>query len=106
MWRRRFLWPDTTALCSGDEQGRKIIDGVTEGEVRSETGNKGSSYQRHDGFAWVRSRGTPHGNVSGVSGATLLPLKGAKRVKMARPPHNSSFGSLSGEAPFMDRWKG
>jgi hypothetical protein len=38
MWLLRFLWLDITALCSGDEQSGKIVDGVEEGEVRSETG--------------------------------------------------------------------
>jgi len=89
MWRRRFLWPDITKLCSADEHGRKIIDGVTEGEVRSEKGNKGSSCQHDDGFASFGSRGTTHRDLLGVSGTTSLPLKGPKTIKMARPPHNS-----------------
>ena len=36
MWLPRFLWLDITALCSGDEQSERMLDGVTEGEVRSE----------------------------------------------------------------------
>jgi len=30
MWRRRFPWPDITALCSGDEHGcEKMLDRVS-----------------------------------------------------------------------------
>ncbi len=32
---------------------------------------------------------TLHGDLSGVSGVTPLPLKGAKTLKKARPPDNS-----------------
>ncbi len=58
MWRRRFLWSDITVLCSGDGGGGKMIDRVTEGEVRSETGEKGPFHQLDDGFACIRSCGT------------------------------------------------
>jgi hypothetical protein len=39
MWRLRFPWLNITALCSGEERGGKMIDGVTAGEVRLEIGN-------------------------------------------------------------------
>jgi hypothetical protein len=94
MWRRRFHSLDITALCSGDEQSGKMLDGVAEGEVRSETGQNGPLHQRDDGFACVRLRGKPHGDLFGVSGPIALPLKGAKKVKMARPPHNSSVNPV------------
>jgi hypothetical protein len=44
-----------------------------------------------DRFACVRSRGTPHGDILGVSRTTSPPLKGPETVKMARPPHNSGL---------------
>lgn len=91
MWRQGSRWLITTALGSDDEQGRQIIDGVTEGEVRSETGNKESSYQHNDGFTSFGSRGTSQRDPSGVSGTNLLPLKGTRTVEMARPPHNSGL---------------
>ncbi len=89
MWLRPSPWPDTTALCLGDDRGEKTVDRVTEGEVRSRKGKEGPCHQREDGFASVKSRGTPHGDLIGVSGTTSLPLKGSKTVKIARPPHNS-----------------
>ena len=46
MWRRRFLSLDITALCSGAEQSGKMLDGVAEGEVRSETGEKSAFRER------------------------------------------------------------
>jgi len=73
-------------------QARKaeiLIDRRAWGEICSETGEKGLFDQSDDGFACVRSRGTPHGDHPGVSGATSLPIKGAKTVKIARPRHNS-----------------
>ncbi len=42
-----------------------------------------------NGFACVRSRGTPNGDLLGVGGATFLLFNGAKTVKVATPPHNS-----------------
>ena len=86
MWRRPFPWLSTTALCSGDERNGRIVDAAAEGVVRSK---KGHFHEHDDGFASVRSRGTPHGDLLGVSGTTSMPLKGPKTVKMARPPHNS-----------------
>ena len=75
---------------------KNMVDGVTAGEVRSEPGKKGLSWQHDDGFAWVRSRGTPRGDLLAVSRATCAPLKGSKTVKMARPRHNSGLtGGLS-----------
>ena len=88
MWRQPSPWPGTTKLRSADEHGRRIIDGVTEGEVRSETGNNGSSYQHDDGFASFGLRGTPLRDPVKVSGTTFVPLKSRKTVKMAKPPHN------------------
>lgn len=81
MWRRPSPWPGTTELGSADEHNTKIIDGVMEGEVRSETGYKGSSYQHDEGLARVRSRGTPHGDLFRVSGAIPRSLKGSKNAK-------------------------
>ena len=68
---------------------QKTVDGVTEGQVRSEKGEKGNFHQRDDGFAFVRLRATPYGDLLGVSGTTSLPLKGPETVKMATPPHSS-----------------
>jgi hypothetical protein len=36
MWLQPSLWRDITDLRSGDEGGEKTVDGVTEGEIRSE----------------------------------------------------------------------
>ena len=68
---------------------QKTVDGVTEGELRSEKGEKEHFHQRDDGFACVRSRGSPHKDLSGVSGTSCAPLGGPRTLKMARPPHNS-----------------
>jgi len=67
----------------------KILDGVTEGEVRSETGGKGPFHQRDHSFACVRLSGTPDGDPFEVTGANLRRLSQVKTLKMARPPHNS-----------------
>ena len=66
----------------------RMVDGVAEGEVRSDSQEKVPFHQRDDGFPRVRSCDTRRGNLIGVSGATSLTLKGAKTVKMARPRHN------------------
>lgn len=76
---------------NGETSSQKTVDGVTQGEVRSETGKKGLSWQHDDGFAWVRSRGTLQRDLLGVGGTTILSLKGAKTVEMARPRHNSRW---------------
>jgi len=68
-----------------------MVDAAAEGVLRSKKGKKGHFHRHDDGFASVRSRGTPHGDLLGVSGTTSLPLKGPKTVKMARPPHNSGY---------------
>ena len=83
-------WPDTTKLCSGEGQ-EILIDGGAHGEVRSKTGIIALFQQRNDGFAYVRSRGTPRGHPIRVSRAVPQPLTGAKRFKMGRPPHNSGL---------------
>jgi hypothetical protein len=59
----------------------EMVDGPAEGEVRSEKGKKGHFHQHDDGFVSVRSSGIPHGDLSGVSGMTSVPLKGPKTVK-------------------------
>jgi hypothetical protein len=66
----------------------KMVDGAAKVELRSQTGKKGLFHQRDNGFARVRSLGTPHRDLFGVSGATYLPIKGAKTVKIVRPPQN------------------
>jgi hypothetical protein len=38
LWPWPSLRPCTAKRCSADEHGGKMVDGVTEGEVRSETG--------------------------------------------------------------------
>ncbi len=72
-----------------DKCGGKTFDGVMEGEVRSEPGEKGFFHYHEDGFSRARVTWDTHGEVSGVSGAVSLPFKGVKTVKMVRPPHNS-----------------
>jgi len=67
----------------------EMVDAADEGVVRSKREKKGHFHQHDDRFASVRSRGTPHGDLLGVSGTTCLPLKGPKTVKIARPKHNS-----------------
>jgi|GEM_PF-1982079 len=71
-----------------------MFDALTEREVRLETGKKGLSCQHDDGFASVRSRGTRHGDLFGVSGATSQPPKGPKTPKIARARHNPGSGLL------------
>ena len=51
MSRRRFLWLDNPARCSGDEQSGKTLDGVEDGETRSEPGQKWLFRQHHDSFS-------------------------------------------------------
>lgn len=48
-------------------------------------------HQRDDGFACVRPCGTPYGDLFGVTEAISRRFKGAKRLKIARPPHNSGL---------------
>jgi hypothetical protein len=67
----------------------EMVDAAAEGVVTSRREEKGLFHQHGDGFASVRSRGTPHGDLLGVSGTTSLPLKGPKTVKIARPQQNS-----------------
>ncbi len=43
----------------------EMVDGVAEGEVRSATGEKGLLHQHDDGFACVRSSGTPQRHLIG-----------------------------------------
>jgi len=38
MWLLRFLWLDTAELCSSNDQAGKTVDGVTEGDIRTESG--------------------------------------------------------------------
>ncbi len=62
MGRRRVLWLDITALCSGDRRGKKkTVDGVAEGEVRLIRGKKGLFRRRDDGFAVLLPLETPSG---------------------------------------------
>ncbi|MGO9313368.1 MAG: hypothetical protein ACLQBD_14950 [Syntrophobacteraceae bacterium] len=67
----------------------EVVDAAAKGMVPWKRGKKGHFHQHDDRFASVRSLGTPHGDLLGVSGTTCLPLKGPKTVKIARPQHNS-----------------
>jgi hypothetical protein len=69
----------------------KTVDGVTEGEIRSETRQKGLFCQHDDVFASFRSPGTLGAHLFGVGGATSQSPKGARKLQMARPPHNSGL---------------
>ena len=51
------------------------------GELRSRRGKIGFLHQHDDGFAYVRKRERPHGDLLGVSGATSLPPRVTKRSK-------------------------
>ena len=66
-----------------------MVDGVTEGEVCSETEYKGLFHRHDDGFASFRSPGTHRTDLFGVSRGISESLHGLKRVRMARPPHNA-----------------
>ncbi len=89
MWHPPFPWPDTTNLFLGKGDKDILIDLEAYGEVRSKT-RKIRFCQQHDyGFACVRSRRTPCGDLFGVIGAIFRPLSEAQPLKMARPPHNS-----------------
>lgn len=81
MWLLRFLWLDITELCLDDKCGGKTVDGVTEGKVRSEYGQKGLSHQREGDFAWVRWCGTPNGDLFGVGGAIPHPSRVPKQAE-------------------------
>jgi len=78
------------------------VDGVAAGVLRSEKGKKGPFHQHDDGFAWVRSRGNPHGDLSGVSAAASQPLSDAKTVKMGRLPHNPGLKQVEDERLIRD----
>jgi hypothetical protein len=67
----------------------EMVDAASEGVVASKREEKGHFRQHDERFASVRSRGTPHGDLLGVSETTSLPLKGPKTVKIARPQQNS-----------------
>jgi hypothetical protein len=71
MWLLRFLWLDTTELCLGDDQTGITLDRVSEGEVRSEKGQKRLFHQCDDGLACVGERGTPHGDLLGSAEASV-----------------------------------
>ncbi len=77
MWRLPSPWLDTTKLCSGDEGGKKVLT-----EWRRVT------YGRKQDKSSLFINVTTVLPSSGC-GATSLPLRAAKTVKMARPPHNS-----------------
>jgi hypothetical protein len=81
MRRRHSPWPNTTVLCSGDEHSRETVDGVTVGEVRSETGQKGLFHQHDDGFACIRSRGTSHGDLVESAGRPFCPSGAPRRAE-------------------------
>ena len=61
------------------------------GELESTPGKNRLFHQRDDGFAYVRTRGTPQRHPIGVSRAIPQPLRGTRRFKMGRPPHNSGY---------------
>jgi hypothetical protein len=71
---------NTTSLCLGESR-EILVDGVTEGRVRSETGQRGLSLQHDDGLGCVRSSGTSHGDLIGVSPAIPVPLRRAKTTR-------------------------
>jgi hypothetical protein len=75
---RHFHWPEITALCSADECAGKAVDGVTGGEVWSETRKEGLFHQLVGGFAYVLWCRIPHGDLFGGSGAIPRPLKGSQ----------------------------
>lgn len=85
-----------TKACSSGQPSdmvkeiEKRLDGEAEGEVRSESGQKGPFHQREGCFDSVRWCVTPNGDLFGVSRGIPALLAGTKTVKMARPPHNSS----------------
>jgi hypothetical protein len=85
-----LILPSCVRLTSRLE---KTVDGVAEGEVRSEQGEKVPFHQRDDGFAAIRSVGFLRRPFEGQR-ADLSATKGAQTVKMARPPHNSGIRDL------------
>lgn len=95
MWRRRFLWPDITVQCSGDERGGKMVDGAAKGEVRSETGKNGPFQQRDDRIAVLLPLERPSGVFAGGRGTLARPDSGARTPELTKPRHNS--GSIAGE---------
>ena len=88
MWLLPFPWLDTTKLCSGDEGGKKVLT-----EWRRVT--YGQKQDKSSLFINVTTVLPPSGRGGHLRrpfrgrGATSLPLRAAKTVKMARLPHNS-----------------
>ncbi len=79
------------------ESGKKV-DGVTEGEVRSERGQKGPFHQRDDGFAVLLPRKTSSRVLAGGRSTLARPDSGANTPGLAGPPHNSGeIGSQNHE---------
>jgi hypothetical protein len=70
---RLFTWLDITELYSVDGQNGNTLDGVVEGEVRSEKEEKRCFRQLGDGFDCIRSRGTLTETFFGSSGGPLCP---------------------------------
>jgi len=81
MWRRPSPWPNTTALSSGDKFGAENSSRSDGGGGTLRNRQKGLFFQHDDGFAWVRSRGTPHSDHCGVTGWTYLPPRVQKLPK-------------------------
>jgi hypothetical protein len=81
MWPRRFPWLDITKLFLGDGQTGRTLDGVAEGEVRSEHGETGCFRQRDDGSAYIWSRATPTGSFLRSGGRPFCPPSAPKRSK-------------------------
>jgi hypothetical protein len=65
--REGSTWLSTTSLCWVTSATGKMIDGLTEGEVRSETGGIGLFRQLAGGF------GTLHAQLSGAEKHSLHP---------------------------------
>jgi len=75
MWLQLSSWPDSTNLCLDDKFSR-AVDGVTEGEIRSETGKR-----RDDGFAHVRPVGYPRDTLLGSAELSRRPSGAPKDSK-------------------------
>ncbi len=79
-WLKHVPEFDITPLCSGDDRGgKKIVDGVREGEVRSETVPKGPFHHQNDGLPLSGSVGHSTHTFSGSEEQSFHPSRVPKR---------------------------
>ena len=98
MWLQLSLGSILPELCSGEEHGGKMVDGVKEGEVRSEAGKRGffinmttvlpSSHLLRD-----------HPGSFGGRGTVPRPDAKVDTPELARPQYNSGRNGVPRPRP-------